>query len=245
MKKFAEELQSLLNTHNCESTSNTPDVVLARYLLGCLMSFDLAVQQRDTMCGRDPRPSALRRDGAVHETVPNGQLREALAAYAHEAWSGWMEYLFSKCEVGALVLENGALIPAESAQRWLRQMKTPYDELPEKEKESDREQADKILETMRRAAFIDGEWPEQAILLSWMRKHDRNIIFSKRMELLDRLTLLRLSNGGQPPKWRLPDWDGLRAKVAVIVRESSWDDESGNVDGVVNDIVTAVEELLR
>jgi len=30
-------------------------------------------------------------------TPPANDLREALAAYAHEAWAGWMRYLFARC----------------------------------------------------------------------------------------------------------------------------------------------------
>jgi cell division protein FtsB len=67
--------------------------------------------------------------------------REALAKYAHEAWSGWMEYLFSQCPQS----NHAVTIPGESALRWKRQMSTPYDQLPESEKASDRVEADKML----------------------------------------------------------------------------------------------------
>lgn len=74
------------------------------------------------------------------------ELREALADYAHEAWSGWMEYLFSKSTPNP----GGTwTMPAWAANRWLRQMETPYAELPEGEKESDRAEADKMLALMR------------------------------------------------------------------------------------------------
>lgn len=79
--------------------------------------------------------------------------RETLAAYAHEAWSGWMEYLFSKTSPAPA----GQVIPLASVQRWSRQMRTPYADLPENEKQSDREQADRILETLRQAGRKPGE----------------------------------------------------------------------------------------
>ena len=67
---------------------------------------------------------------------------EALAAYAHEAWSGWMEYMFKK----SFLLSDGSVkIPAGLANRWRRQMFTLYDILPENEKESDREEARRML----------------------------------------------------------------------------------------------------
>jgi hypothetical protein len=71
--------------------------------------------------------------------------REQLAEYAHEAWSGWMEYMFGK---SIRLPDGGVLIPAPSAERWTRQMKTPYAALPESEKESDRAEADRMLAIM-------------------------------------------------------------------------------------------------
>lgn len=68
-------------------------------------------------------------------------LREVLAAYAHEAWVGWMQYLSDKHAIYSAKRED--------AERWARQMRTPYAELPEAEKASDRAQADRILAVLR------------------------------------------------------------------------------------------------
>jgi len=68
---------------------------------------------------------------------------ERLAALAHEQWSGWMEYLFGKCYPN----HDGSLtLPQIYVLRWRRQAKTPYADLPESEKESDRIEARRILE---------------------------------------------------------------------------------------------------
>lgn len=70
------------------------------------------------------------------------ELREKLADYAHNAWSGWMRYQFERCER----LEDGRVaFHPESLKRWVRQMNTAYVDLPESEKESDRAEADRIL----------------------------------------------------------------------------------------------------
>lgn len=53
------ELTQLLNRRCQENASNTPDFVLAQYLLGCLAAFNTAVQQRETWYGRDARPGSL------------------------------------------------------------------------------------------------------------------------------------------------------------------------------------------
>jgi hypothetical protein len=71
-----------------------------------------------------------------------GDIREQLAAYAHEAWSGWMQYMFSKCNLDP---RGRWFLPGWAAERWQRQMATPYARLPEEEKASDRAEAEKIL----------------------------------------------------------------------------------------------------
>jgi len=43
---FAQELEELLNRHNCEGKSNTPDFILAEYLCMCLDAFNDAVNKR-------------------------------------------------------------------------------------------------------------------------------------------------------------------------------------------------------
>ncbi len=82
-----------------------------------------------------------------------GDLREALADYAHEAWSSWMDYLFSRStDMGP----DGVLIPRPLVDRWERQIATPYADLPENEKESDRKEADRMLALVLSAAIFQG-----------------------------------------------------------------------------------------
>ena len=45
-KTFEEDLRGLLNTHSAENRSNTPDYILANYILTCLNAFDDAVNER-------------------------------------------------------------------------------------------------------------------------------------------------------------------------------------------------------
>lgn len=95
-------------------------------------------------------------DGPPDEppTPADDAIREALANYAHEAGSGWMNYLLSLSTVN----EDGTwTIPATSAERWYRQMTTPYHLLPGNEQESDRAEADRMLhifESSRAVALL-------------------------------------------------------------------------------------------
>lgn len=68
--------------------------------------------------------------------------REALAAYAHNAWAGWMQYLFVKSEHNP---DGTVTIPAWAVARWQRQATTPYADLPPGEQDSDRAEADRML----------------------------------------------------------------------------------------------------
>lgn len=96
-------------------------------------------------------------------------LREALAAQAHESWSGWMRYLFSKCDMSG---SSGAFIPGWAVERWQRQMNTPYAELPEEEKESDRKEADEYLALIQ--AHSDRMQAENARLAEALQDIRRN-----------------------------------------------------------------------
>lgn len=69
-------------------------------------------------------------------------LKERLANYAHEAWSEWMRYMFSKTTFNK---DGTATIPKELVERWTFQMDTKYSDLPENMKKSDREEANKII----------------------------------------------------------------------------------------------------
>ena len=76
-------------------------------------------------------------------------LRERLAALQHEIWAHWMRYMLAQGSYREIELDGRAqrvwIMPEEKRVRWERQMASPYEALPEHERESDREQADKIL----------------------------------------------------------------------------------------------------
>ena len=48
-----EELRALLNRHSIENTSNTPDYMLASFLLACLWAYEGTVVERDKWLGHD------------------------------------------------------------------------------------------------------------------------------------------------------------------------------------------------
>lgn len=106
--------------------------------------YDLQDRFKAALAAQPTEPMRVRLDGEA--------LREGLAEYAHEAWSGWMKYLFDKCTriVDGNGNEVGLIIPLFEMERWQRQANTAYADLPAEEKESDRLEADRMIEVMDR-----------------------------------------------------------------------------------------------
>lgn len=66
-------------------------------------------------------------------------LREQVADLEHTRWSNWQRWMHEQC----ISNPDGSLtIPAALVARWERQIATPYAELSELEKDSDRDEAD-------------------------------------------------------------------------------------------------------
>jgi hypothetical protein len=70
------------------------------------------------------------------------ELMEKLASIEHERWADWQKYVFSKCEV---LIDGSTMIPKWAVEQWTRQIHTPYEQLNEKEKESDRKEVRRYL----------------------------------------------------------------------------------------------------
>lgn len=75
----------------------------------------------------------------------DNELRERIADMQHRIWVHWMRYFYTQCKPNP---DGTFTIPVEKIEHWRRQMSTEYCNLTEKEKDSDREQADKILKVL-------------------------------------------------------------------------------------------------
>jgi hypothetical protein len=76
------------------------------------------------------------------------ELLETLASAEHERWCRWQRHVHSKCVPQG---DGALLIPADLVRQWENQIATPYSELTDEEKESDREQVRKYLPLIIRA----------------------------------------------------------------------------------------------
>lgn len=108
---------------------------------------------KDQEVGEPPAPDVA----ASPEADPR---IEALADVAHRSWSGWMEHLFGKSTEN----EDGSVtIPKEQVDRWKRQIATSYAELPDEEKESDREEARKYVAALEEPKEPPAEGPSEPV----------------------------------------------------------------------------------
>lgn len=55
--ELVKDIAEVLNRHSAENGSDTPDFILAAYLVSCLMSFDTAVLGRSTWYTHHDEPA--------------------------------------------------------------------------------------------------------------------------------------------------------------------------------------------
>ena len=82
----------------------------------------------------------------------------------HDRWARWQEYMFSKMSEQFITSwgKNGFVLPQEFVDRWFRQIDTPYSELSEEEKESDRKETRNYLPLIN-SNFISKEDLQQML----------------------------------------------------------------------------------
>lgn len=86
------------------------------------------------------------------------ELIEGLAAIEHERWSNWQQWVHTRG-----YWQNGDLCLAEErVSAWERQIATPYADLSEPEKQSDREQVDRYWPLF--VGFV-AEWVEKNAMM--------------------------------------------------------------------------------
>jgi hypothetical protein len=54
LSEFRDELRALINRHGIENHSDTPDYIIAQFLVDCLLGYTRTVRGRDAWFGFDP-----------------------------------------------------------------------------------------------------------------------------------------------------------------------------------------------
>ena len=104
---------------------------------------DLSKKQKDKIIS-DSCEGANEEQAELLNSVNDDWIKKFIeqgAEIEHNRWSRWQSYLFSKSEW----TKDGYLIPRELCFRWQKQIDTPYSELSEKEKESDKKEVENYL----------------------------------------------------------------------------------------------------
>ena len=84
----------------------------------------------------------------VNEELKTQDVIEDLADQEHDSWARWMEHVFKVSEEN----EDGTVtIPKDKVDRWKRQIETEYEDLSNKEKESDRKEVRKFVKIIKKA----------------------------------------------------------------------------------------------
>lgn len=101
------------------------------------------------------------------------ELREQLAAIEHERWADWQKYCHRVLRDNNPSPEQGDIL-----ERWDRQIETPYADLTELEKQSDREQVDRywhLIQAHTNAAI--------AKVLERLEQQDAKLFDGRHLEL--------------------------------------------------------------
>lgn len=126
------------------------------------------------------------------------ELREQLAAIEHERWADWQNHVFEK---SLLTKEGDMRIPRGAVQRWQRQIKTPYSNLSDDEKQSDLQEVDRywpLLEAALSQAHAAGEREGRiAELELWHGKPPKHVVDNPPCQICHRLRQLQSDQQGE------------------------------------------------
>ena len=67
--EFAVELKQLINRHSIENGSNTPDYILAEYLMSCLAAFEATTYLRERWYGGQLKPAQTKSPWCVSKEI--------------------------------------------------------------------------------------------------------------------------------------------------------------------------------
>lgn len=73
-------------------------------------------------------------------------MTERLAEIEHDRWAHWQKYLHG---MGVRNIDGSMTLPANLVEKWTRLIETPYSNLSEDERKSDREQVKRYLPELR------------------------------------------------------------------------------------------------
>jgi hypothetical protein len=140
---------------------------------------------------------------------------EQLANCQHKIWAHWMQYLFSVSPTNA---DNSVTIPAAKVERWHRQMKTGFDDLPEQERSSDLNMAEWAMEAIE--PTISGQRNEIAF---WQEKvtelrHEIEALKAQ-LDAVPMAAIKTAFDTSTMAEWGNDDWNAQSDALGAWLRE--------------------------
>jgi len=126
-------------------TANTPWEWPEFFTLGRSPNYDIYRQVGyEEVIEGETEEATPTRENLFEEIFKDGSpMVEVFADAVHDVWADWMIYMFTRGEY--LEDPKGWTMDGAAFRRWKRQMATPYADLPEEEKVSDRQIAKRYL----------------------------------------------------------------------------------------------------
>lgn len=91
---------------------------------------------------------------SISQRLASQELLERLAAVEHDRWARWQQYVHEQCSPTG---DGSLIIPVELVERWAAQISTPYQDLSDREKQSDRDQVARYLPLIQ--SVLDSSTP--------------------------------------------------------------------------------------
>lgn len=97
-KEFQNDLKDLINKHSLENKSDTPDIVIAEFLVDSLATFNNTVNHRSELCEKDLTPSEALYGFAAWITTR----KERVVASSKDDAAVWARLVNEFCEENSL-----------------------------------------------------------------------------------------------------------------------------------------------
>ena len=90
MEVFEQKLRESINVHSLESESDTPDFILAEYILDCLDAFTDATNKREKWYGRKKKDTRTKETEKATEVAEQAERQVMCKWYRRCKYSKWV-----------------------------------------------------------------------------------------------------------------------------------------------------------
>jgi len=96
---FVAELASLINKYSLENESDTPDFILAEYLVGCLKCYGETVKKRDSWFGVSAGNTKIEEEDFYFGTISSLDSENSSISYQNFTYNPSLSYMLVEAEI--------------------------------------------------------------------------------------------------------------------------------------------------